>query len=1127
MSVRTDTINLQVNINGDEARNKLNELRKSAADIKFEMDGLKKGTEEYKAKAAELNEVKSQMDTLKQSIGITAMTVTDLRQEITKLTSLRNATTPMSEDWKKYDTELKTVIARHKELIHGIEAVKHEQSMMMEVFKGFTIASLLEKAIDGIKEFFKGSLEEANKAQEAADTLKLSLENAGRTDLFEKLTAKALEFHEQFKRIDKDDIKGVFTKLIDYGKLTENQIEKVTEVIINFAAKQHISLGESTDIITKALEGNGRALKTYGINVKDAHTVTERFGIIMDQLGNKVKGAEDAFEETNVGMWETFKATMNNMKEKIGEFIYSLAGLEEKRLDNAVAAKKESEEGNKLVSQYEELSKKTNKTTADKKELEDITVKLGSAFGSSVTYIDKETGALKLNLEATKDLIKQKILLANNEASSLALKYNQLKEEREKLLDEHQKDKEIYEKRLATTGKSDEYIGKIVNDRINVEGDSKERNNPENVELANLKMKVDVAPIKRLDNEMKDVEEKLNKLGFDKDNVDKLFNPGDPNKPVGNSDDPNIDKNAEAKAKAAAKKAEEEHKKLLEEAAKFNEQLGALRQKNYEDGLPINQKEILDVKIKFDELIAKAKEYYKKGVTDERLFLEQNKQLKEQYNLEMDRLFNQQFTKNSGEEYKDSLALAEKYYEEEKKKVQDSFLKKEITEKQFDDKIKSLEKMALGNKIQNAKDYSATVKTAAKDLQDLTIKQTSIEVDESKKRIKLTEDEEMAKLNIQVLITKKGTDARLNAEKKLIEAKFALEVKNIKDKYDIENDALLKTNQLYILAEKKKNDAIDDLEKNANHERIQQLMQYIQDAGKAFKGLNQIINNIENNELQKDKTTNDTKKKNYKTQLDNKLISKNKYDLLIQQSDDEYDKADKKTKYDQAQRQKILSEFNVIVNTAEAVMKAVAQFPLTGGEPATTIAYVMGAIELGAIASAPLPEHGEGNWVRSGDKHTASSRGIPTLIERDEAVMNAKTMTDEKAYEVSGTPAQITSSLNGLNGKQWSMGATMKILQPSTGISSKMPMIMAMGGIPYATNTRANIPFTSTVSSNSMGDTTAQALLQQLITSHEEQKQQMQNWQSQLHVRYTPVDTRERRKIDNFYDASQQQSSLK
>ena len=47
MSVRTDQVNLIININGDNAKKQLNDQRKIAADLRAELAGLKKGSAEY------------------------------------------------------------------------------------------------------------------------------------------------------------------------------------------------------------------------------------------------------------------------------------------------------------------------------------------------------------------------------------------------------------------------------------------------------------------------------------------------------------------------------------------------------------------------------------------------------------------------------------------------------------------------------------------------------------------------------------------------------------------------------------------------------------------------------------------------------------------------------------------------------------------------------------------------------------------------------------------------------------------------------------------------------------------------------------------------------------------------
>lgn len=166
--------------------------------------------------------------------------------------------------------------------------------------------------------FFKTAYEEATQAEQAAARFQATLDNLGKSELFDRLTQKADEFAQKFTFLDNDEVVEVFNKLITYGKLTESEIEKVTPVIIDFASKQRISLEESTDVIIKALEGNGKALKTYGINIKDAGTTTGRLNIILDELGTKVQGASDAFGATTEGRVKSMKQRFLDLAESIG-----------------------------------------------------------------------------------------------------------------------------------------------------------------------------------------------------------------------------------------------------------------------------------------------------------------------------------------------------------------------------------------------------------------------------------------------------------------------------------------------------------------------------------------------------------------------------------------------------------------------------------------------------------------------------------------------------------------------------------------------------------------------------------------------------------------------------------------
>jgi hypothetical protein len=172
--------------------------------------------------------------------------------------------------------------------------------------------------LTGIISFFSDSIDEANQAEKATSRFRNALSNIGRTDVFERLSNKANDFVNTFKYLDNDDITEVFQQLISYGKLTEKQITDLTPVIINFAAKTGMSLNDSASTLIKALEGNGKALKEYGIDIKEGTTVTERLGIVMTDLKDKVAGAGQAFSETFAGRAAIARQEINNLKEDIG-----------------------------------------------------------------------------------------------------------------------------------------------------------------------------------------------------------------------------------------------------------------------------------------------------------------------------------------------------------------------------------------------------------------------------------------------------------------------------------------------------------------------------------------------------------------------------------------------------------------------------------------------------------------------------------------------------------------------------------------------------------------------------------------------------------------------------------------
>lgn len=531
MAVRQDLVQVAVEVNGQKAGSTLKELENSAKQLRRELKGLPEDSEEFNKKLAEL-----------------AGTNAKIKEVGNRIKEIENAVSGASEKtgfWKNVMTEAAGVLT------------------------GLFSFQTLQSIGNGIKSIFVDSIAESNQAEQNMNRFKSTLENIGRLDAFERLGAKADEFADKFKSLDNDDIVAVFNSLVTYGKLSEDQINQLTPVIIDFAAKANISLQESSSVIIKALEGNSKALKEYGINIKDSGTVTERFGVLMTDLKTRVDGAQETFENTTQGAMAQFKQTVKDIEEGIGNWIKGLAGLEQKSLDAAAAARKEAIEGQTLIDEYEALSKKTNQTATEKDRLKVIQADLVAEFGDSVIQVNKETGALELNKQAVKDLITQKLLLANNKAAEVAAKFIKAQE------DEAASTQRVstYTDQLTTKQKElgityDDLVrsatrySKAADDFVFEPSKLSKAQQP----LLNLhdgfaKATTDAENAK---SRVQEFTKQLETLGFTANDVNKLINQQPTNKTLGAGGDDGSEA-ARKKQEAAAKKAAEDQKKLQQE----------------------------------------------------------------------------------------------------------------------------------------------------------------------------------------------------------------------------------------------------------------------------------------------------------------------------------------------------------------------------------------------------------------------------------------------------------------------------------------------------------------------------------------------------------------------------------
>ena len=303
-------------INHSSAEEALKSLQKQADILQQK---IKKGADAGKNMVGEIAKLNKVQDSIK---GVQHQIDNGLRPSFNQLQTtvsrLRNELKRMSEDAPGYAEKFKAFNKASTELDRlstSINKVKASSGGLKDILSSALPVLGITAAISAVK----GFIDEALDAELASSRLANKLDNMGADGgTFDRLARKADDMANRFKFIDNDDVIGVFEQLITYGKLTEQQMNELLPVIIDFAAKSRISLAESTSTIVKALEGNGKALKEYGINIKDAGTEGERLNVIMTTLKGKVEGAADAFGNNTQGNIARTKQEFKDIKEELG-----------------------------------------------------------------------------------------------------------------------------------------------------------------------------------------------------------------------------------------------------------------------------------------------------------------------------------------------------------------------------------------------------------------------------------------------------------------------------------------------------------------------------------------------------------------------------------------------------------------------------------------------------------------------------------------------------------------------------------------------------------------------------------------------------------------------------------------
>lgn len=128
----------------------------------------------------------------------------------------------------------------------------------------------------------------------------------------------------------------------------------------------------------------------------------------------------------------------------------------------------------------------------------------------------------------------------------------------------------------------------------------------------------------------------------------------------------------------------------------------------------------------------------------------------------------------------------------------------------------------------------------------------------------------------------------------------------------------------------------------------------------AFNTYYQLVQAKEQAQVRQVEVAAKRKERTLKSQLDNGLISQSQYETAIQKLNDDTEKKKAKLEYEAAKRQRTIQIAQIIASTASAIMSIWAQVPkFDFGASAgilTGIVSALGALQIATVLSTPLPE---------------------------------------------------------------------------------------------------------------------------------------------------------------------------
>lgn len=273
--IKEETLRLNLEINGDETRKRMGELREelnktkiSLADLKAErkhaIEQYGKESKQVKALTTKIDDLKSSQEKSKQefkslasSLQTNQMTMRELGSRARALKIELSNMVPSSKDFNRLQQELKETSDRMKELRGQSDATGKSMQGMIGGLKTAYLG--IAGAVFGIVRAFSGAVNTMKDFEQA--NVNLSTILGVTTSQMEGLTREALRLGGS-TRYTATQVTQLQTELAKLG-FNQGQIKAMEEPVLNFATAVGAELPEAAALA-------GAALRMFGLNSTDA-----------------------------------------------------------------------------------------------------------------------------------------------------------------------------------------------------------------------------------------------------------------------------------------------------------------------------------------------------------------------------------------------------------------------------------------------------------------------------------------------------------------------------------------------------------------------------------------------------------------------------------------------------------------------------------------------------------------------------------------------------------------------------------------------------------------------------------------------------------------------------------------